>query len=717
MSGIAFSVMILINLLIRGADFQTSSPEQADTLSINTRNKNLLINARKNPDLVIKLAHQTLDESKKLNYLKGKADASLALGSAWLAKYYNIGDSALYYNMQAYDMYRELDNTRGKARACYYLAYVYSIKGDLAEAERYGALSLNFFEEAGDNRGMINSYNVLGYFAQHQAEFKKAVGLLQQAIDIARSTNDTLPLADVTNSLGNIYKDMTLFNQAIDAYFEALRLWELKGDSNGISIAYGSIGLMYYYQKDWKRALEYCFKKVPITIARNDLWELSKTYNSIASIYNAKKVTDSALLFQRKGLQLNYKMNYPQMIAKSYNDIASILLLLSHPDSAEWYINKALAIASEINDTELVNYYITLGNVLKTKGKNASALENLTKAYNMGKKQKLPIAVHDVSKVLSELYSSINRNDLAYKYLKEHYQLKDSISNADYLKQVTRMELQYDFDKKQKAAEYERMEERILHENQIRQQRQAMFGLLILVILVALISFLLLRHSRLRSRLTQIDLEQRLLRAQMNPHFIFNSLCAVQDFILAGKPQKANTFLTKIARLMRNILENSREEFIPLEKEIETIKLYLDLQQLRFETGFEYNISLDENIDPENLSIPPMLTQPCVENSIEHGLLPLKEKGQLKITYSFRNGMMMLEVTDNGIGRKEAASRASEKKNKKSVSTQVTRERLENFRKTLRQKSISYEIIDLYDTDRAAGTKVVMMLPFKKIYA
>ena len=471
MSGILFSVMILINLLIRGADFQTSSPEQADTLSINTRNKNLLLNARKNPDLVIQLAHQTLDESKKLNYLKGKADASLALGSAWLAKYYNFGDSALYYNMQAYDMYRELDYSLGKARACYYLAYVFSIKGDLSEAERYGALSLNFFEEVGDNRGMINSYNVLAYFAQHQTEFKKAIGLIQQAIEIARSTNDTLPLADVTNSLGNIYKDMTLFNQAIDAYFEALHLWELKGDSNGISIAYGSIGLMYYYQKDWERALEYSFKKVSIASARNDLWELSKTYNSIASIYNAKSENDSALLFQRKGLQLNYKMNYPQMIAKSYNDIASTLLLLSHPDSAEWYINKALAIAGEINDTELVNYYITLGNVLKTKGKTASALKNLTKAYNMGKKQKLPMVVHDASKVLSDLYSSINRNDLAYKYLKEHHQLKDSISNADYLRQVTRMELQYDFDKKQKAAEYERMEERILHENRIRQQK------------------------------------------------------------------------------------------------------------------------------------------------------------------------------------------------------------------------------------------------------
>jgi LytS/YehU family sensor histidine kinase len=215
----------------------------------------------------------------------------------------------------------------------------------------------------------------------------------------------------------------------------------------------------------------------------------------------------------------------------------------------------------------------------------------------------------------------------------------------------------------------------------------------------------------------QIDLEQRLLRAQMNPHFIFNSLCAVQNFILAGKSQKANTFLTKIARLMRNILENSREEFIPLEKEIETVKYYLDLQQLRFENEFDYIISLDDTIDPENISVPPMLTQPCVENSIEHGLLPLKEKGQLKISYRLSNGLMILEVTDNGIGRKEAEKITAERRHKKSVSTKVTAERLENFRKSLRQKNRSYEIIDLYNEDRAAGTKVVMMLPYKKIYA
>jgi LytS/YehU family sensor histidine kinase len=141
------------------------------------------------------------------------------------------------------------------------------------------------------------------------------------------------------------------------------------------------------------------------------------------------------------------------------------------------------------------------------------------------------------------------------------------------------------------------------------------------------------------------------------------------------------------------------------------------LQQLRFETEFEYKIVLDESIDPENISVPPMLTQPCVENSIEHGLLHLKGKGYLNIIYTLSNGLMMLEVIDNGIGRKEAAVKAAEQREKKSVSTKVTTERLENFRKTLRQKSISYEIIDLYDKEKPTGTKVRMMLPYKKIYA
>jgi LytS/YehU family sensor histidine kinase len=202
----------------------------------------------------------------------------------------------------------------------------------------------------------------------------------------------------------------------------------------------------------------------------------------------------------------------------------------------------------------------------------------------------------------------------------------------------------------------------------------------------------------------------------MNPHFIFNSLCAVQDLIIADKPQKANAFLTKVSRLMRNILENSREEYIALDKEIETLRLYLEVQQLRFEKGFDYEISVDQTIDLENISVPPMLAQPCVENSIEHGLLPGKDGGRVTVSYAIRDGLMMLEVTDNGVGREKAAEETPRMK-KQSISTRLTEKRLEHFRKILKEKQISYEIIDLYEGDAAAGTKVVMMLPFKKIYA
>ena len=203
----------------------------------------------------------------------------------------------------------------------------------------------------------------------------------------------------------------------------------------------------------------------------------------------------------------------------------------------------------------------------------------------------------------------------------------------------------------------------------------------------------------------------------MNPHFIFNSLCAVQELILSGHPEKANIFLVKIASLMRNILENSREEFIPLEKEIETIRLYLDIQQLRFETEFGYSITVENNIDPENISVPPMLAQPCLENSVEHGLLPLKNgKGRIDILYKIQKNLLRLEVTDNGAGRKITRKNTSKGMVKKSLSTTLIQERLAFFRKKLKTKEINYDISDLFDNTSPSGTRVTIIMPYRKIF-
>jgi tetratricopeptide (TPR) repeat protein len=715
MIGFALPVIIMTLLLHPPAVAAGALHENPDTAAINNQTRNAYNEARRNPDMTIMLAHKSLGISRQMNYTRGVADASLALGMAYLAKY-NKGDSAYYYNTQALSLYEETGNITGKARACYGLAYVYSFRGDLAASEKYSSLALSYFEQAEDPRGMINSLHVLSYLSKEQQDLELAKSYIERAVSIAKEIRDTVNLADATNTLGNIYTNMALFSQAIDTYFEALRLWELKRDTSGMSIAYGSIGLAYFYQKDYNKALEYSNKHLGLSEKRHDLWEMSKMCNNIAQIYNSRNMNDSALLYHYRSLNINRQMDLPSGEADACYNIASTLLHLGQTDSAYWYISKAIEIAKDKEIAIPPSYYVTLGNVLQSMGNYRQAADNGFMAYSLAKKKEMPLIVSDALLLLSDIYEKSGREDLAFRYLKQHMQLRDSISNDEFLKQVTRMEIQYDFDKKQKAAEYEQLQEKLVRDEKIKQQRLYLKGLGILLVMVALISLLYLRHTRLMAKYLQIDLEQRLLKAQMNPHFIFNSLCAIQDLILAEKPQKANAFLTKIARLMRNILENSREEYIPLEKEIETLRDYMDVQQLRFDSGFEYSINMDQSIDPVNVSVPPMLAQPCIENSIEHGLLPGRENGRVSVSYSLRGGLIMLEVTDNGIGRGKAAEVLPARK-KQPISTKLTEKRLEHFRKILKDKEISYEITDLFEGEAAAGTKVVIMLPYKRIYA
>ena len=705
---------IILVLLLQQAD-DLRAQVTPDTSAINRSTREAYIIARKNPDVSVMISRQALAASRIIAYKKGMADASLALGMAYLAKY-NRGDSAQFYNERALEIYEETGEFAGQGRANYGLAYVFSFRSDFVTSEKYGQQALECFEKAGDHRGMINSLNVLAYLARQEKDLRKAKGYIERAIAAAREVRDTLPLADAMNNLGNVYKEMALISQAIDSYFEALRLWELKNDTAGMSLAYGSIGLAYFYQKNYSKALEYSLKHLSLSEKRGDLWEMAKMCNNIAQIYNSRSVFDSALIYNRMSLYLHRTINLESGEADACINIASTLLHLGQRDSALWYSEKAIAIAVENGITVPPSYYITLGNVEQSRGNYSRAAENALRARSIAREREMPLVISDAALLLSEIYDRTGRDDLAYRFLREHMQLKDSISNDQFLQQVTRMEIQYDFDKKQDAAEHARMQERLISENKIKQQRIYLGGLALLLIIVAVFSLLYLRHAQLRAKYSQIDLEQRLLRAQMNPHFISNSLCAIQELIMAEKPQKANTFLTKIARLMRNILENSREEFVPLEKELETLKLYMDVQQLRFDNGFVYDINVDISIDPENVSVPPMFAQPCVENAIEHGLLPGKEGGRIGVRYSLRDGLMMLEVTDNGIGREKAAVKIPSMK-KESISTRLTEKRLEHFRKVLKEKQISYEIIDLFEEGIASGTKVVMLLPWKRIYS
>jgi sensor histidine kinase YesM len=207
-------------------------------------------------------------------------------------------------------------------------------------------------------------------------------------------------------------------------------------------------------------------------------------------------------------------------------------------------------------------------------------------------------------------------------------------------------------------------------------------------------------------------LRMRALRSQMNPHFLFNSLNAIQECIITNQTDAAVMYLAKFSKLVRLILENSDQQTIPLSREIETLKLYLDVESLRFTHSFSYEINIKTDIDPVLISIPPMLVQPYAENAIWHGLLNKQGERKLVITFESDDESLFVNIEDNGVGRKKSATFDSPmKKSKTSMGMKLTSERLDVLNE-LNPDQAFVEIIDLVDDKgKAAGTCVKLTLP------
>jgi hypothetical protein len=207
------------------------------------------------------------------------------------------------------------------------------------------------------------------------------------------------------------------------------------------------------------------------------------------------------------------------------------------------------------------------------------------------------------------------------------------------------------------------------------------------------------------------ELEMQALRAQMSPHFIFNSLNSINRFILQNEKAQASEYLTKFSKLIRLILQNSQAALIPLESELESLKLYLDLEALRFDYHFKYTISVDKELDISALKVPPLVMQPYAENAIWHGLMHKEEKGQLDIGLHQENGYLLLKITDDGIGRKQASALASKSATRnKSMGLKITADRIGLLQTESSQASVV--IHDLIHPDgRAAGTEVIIKIP------
>jgi len=319
-------------------------------------------------------------------------------------------------------------------------------------------------------------------------------------------------------------------------------------------------------------------------------------------------------------------------------------------------------------------------------------------------------------------YSILGKNETAMEVNRKYISIRDSIFNIEKRQLIADAQIKFDTEKIKSQKE--------LAELQSLKNKNLFIGSLIIASLLLLTGLIFLSRARAQKKaeLVAVELKEtqntlalekqyrnaelKALKAQMNPHFIFNALNSIQDYIVLNQKNLASDYLGKFADLIRNYLHFSDTGYISISDEVKNLKLYLELEKLRFEEKLNYSITLDEVANAELIMIPTMLIQPYVENALKHGLLHKPDNRRLNI-HVFRSSDAIIQciIEDNGIGRKEAHL-LNNKRNKmhQSFAHKATADRL-NLLNYDRANKISVEIIDLQQEALATGTKVILRIP------
>jgi LytS/YehU family sensor histidine kinase len=311
--------------------------------------------------------------------------------------------------------------------------------------------------------------------------------------------------------------------------------------------------------------------------------------------------------------------------------------------------------------------------------------------------------------VLSQTEEQLGNYHAALDFHKEYSLYNDSIYNDENKKKLAAMETERLAEVKDKEIKLEASE--------IKRQGLTRNVILVSVGIAAALCFLFIRLFFRRRKAVfdtrVMEVEMKALRAQMNPHFIFNSLQSINKYVMENDRENASAYLSKFSNLMRLILENSREQEVPLQKDLQALELYVQLESLRFQNRFKYSIETDPGIDKENTLIPPLLLQPFVENAIIHGIQS-KENGFIKVRVSREGDMMRCVVEDNGAGRQNVASLPQDEGRKnKSLGIKIINERL-NIINQLKKVKAAINIFDLHDGEnKSSGLRIELLLPLQ----
>lgn len=405
-------------------------------------------------------------------------------------------------------------------------------------------------------------------------------------------------------------------------------------------------------------------------------------------------------IYHKKGY-IYYKMKEYETALKSYLMDYEVLKMELGIDTVDFTkINNQYLKAFPRNVIQISRCYLQLGKIDSAEYWCNHSLEALNLLNHQdGQSQ--------VYYILSEIEKSKDNFEKALGYFQKSIQLKDSTQTKTRFEELKKIEARYENGRLEKENTL-LTKEKELSEAKAFQNQLIAVGIGVVAILLTVFAWIFNRQKRRNESLQKEAIEQRFLRSQLNPHFFFNSLVSIHNFVTQNKSAEAGKYLIKFTKLMRSILEHSRLETIPLSEEIITLQSYLELQQLRTQELFEFKIIYADELETEFIQIPPMLFQPVIENCIEHGFRGIKNKGLITITFEEENNWLAVSIKDNGIGRK-AARDFKNKLKQTSLSTTINSERI-NLLNKRGAKKIAFDFIDHHDP---SGTEVIIKIPIE----
>ncbi|MBS2210344.1 tetratricopeptide repeat protein [Carboxylicivirga mesophila] len=518
------------------------------------------------------------------------------------------------------------------------------------------------------------------------------------------SVNDSSRFAVLYNNIGLIHYLRANYDSALVAYSHSLEHEKYDGNKEGIAQSYQNLGIIYGKWERYDQVYEYYNNALLIYDELGNHSAAADVNNNIAVIALRMQDSEKAFHHYKKAYDAFSAIGDEQKMATVATNLGRLFATDRQYNRAQEYFDAALKVFTSLDDKiGLVHTYSMLGEMYQDRGMVNEAIEAYEQANFFNRKVGLREVQLDNLNELYEVYRQLGKYELANNVLEQSYALKDSIYNQEQLEKLIALEKRYHAEKGQK--------ELVILKAKEERTRMYMWGISLFFLLLTVIVLIWVYVLKIKEKQRRLSMEQKVLRTQMNPHFIFNSLSALQCIIMENNKEDAIDFVADFSGLMRLVLQYAKEEHITLKKEKEILDRYMSLQNRRFDHQINYKIEFDEHIELENVLVPPMLTQPFLENAIEHGQLNEKNS-YIHVNLRRKDDKLEFSVEDNGIGIKSSLAKGKGKKHKhKSLAVSLTHERLSLLNNKENRKDVTLKIEDL-SAYGLKGTRVVFQVPF-----